>query len=134
MTREHLQQIVALEAERGDQALAAAEALHSAQLLYDAASRAYYAAFHYARALCLAAGEEPRSHQGVAHLLSLHFVRSGALPADTSRLYAGLQQFREAADYDAAFVLDAPGTVQILADARTLIERARAWLRAQELL
>jgi uncharacterized protein len=134
VTREHLLQALALEAERGDQALRAAEKLHELQLSYDAASRAYYAVFHYARALCLAVGEEPRSHQGVAHLLSLHFVRSGLLPLDTSRLYASLQRFRESADYDAAFVLDPAGATQVLADARTLIERARTWLRAQGLL
>lgn len=134
MTRDQLRQNVGLETERGDQALAAAEALVQAQLPYDAASRAYYAAFHYARALCLAGGEEAKSHRGVAHLLSLLYVRTGALPADTSRLYASLQRFRESADYDAAFVLDAPGAAQALADARTLVERARAWLQGQGLL
>lgn len=134
MTPEHLRQAIALEAERAEQALKAAEMLHQARFFYDAASRAYYAAFHYARALCLAAGEEPRSHQGVAHLLSLHFVRSGTLPTDTSRLYAGLQRFREAADYDAAFVLDEVGAAQALEDARTCVARARAWLSTQNLL
>jgi uncharacterized protein (UPF0332 family) len=133
VTHEHLRQAIALETERGDQALLAAETLHQAQLPYDAATRAYYATFHYARALCLGVGEEPRSHQGVAHLLSLHFVRSGVLPADTSRLYASLQRFRESADYDSAFVLDAAGAAQVLTDARTLIDRARAWLSAQGL-
>jgi uncharacterized protein (UPF0332 family) len=122
-----------LEAERGDQALIAAETLQQNMLFYDAASRAYYATFHYARALCLAAGEEPRSHQGVAHLLSLHFVRGGTLTVDTSRLYAGLQRFREASDYDTAFVLDEAGARQVLDDARILIERFRAWLSTQGL-
>lgn len=134
MTPEHQRQLIVHEMQRGDQALAAAEALDQAQLPYDAASRAYYAAFHYARALCLAAGQEARSHGGVAHLLSQHFVRTGALPADTSRLYAGLQRFRESADYDATFVLDARGAARALSAARTLIERARGWLQAQGML
>jgi uncharacterized protein (UPF0332 family) len=134
MTPEQLRQNVALEAERGEQALSAAEALLQARLPYDAASRAYYAAFHFARALCLAAGEAPTSHRGVAHLLSLLYVRTAVLPMDTSRLYAGLQRFREAADYDAAFVLDAAGAAVALADARTLVDRCRAWLRNQGLL
>ncbi|MBF5045999.1 MULTISPECIES: HEPN domain-containing protein [Myxococcaceae] len=134
MTPEQLRLNVALEVERGDQALSAAEALVQAQLPYDAASRAYYAAFHFARALCLAAGEAPVSHRGVAHLLSLLYVRTAVLPPDTSRLYAGLQRYRESADYDAAFVLDAAGTAQALDDAKVLVERCRTWLRSQALV
>jgi uncharacterized protein (UPF0332 family) len=131
MTEEHLRQLIALEVERGEQALAAAELLLQAKLLYDAASRAYYAAFHHARALCLAVGEEPRSHQGVGHLLALHFVRPGILPTDSSRLYSGLQGFRESSDYDAAFLLDEVGAAQALTDARLLITRMQAWLRTK---
>lgn len=134
MTPANLKVNVAAEAERGDQALAAAEQLAAAGLFYDAASRAYYAAFHYARALCLSAGEEPRSHHGVAHLLSLNFVRAGRLPAETSRAFSTLQGFREAADYDAAFVLDREGADQATANARTFIARARDLLVADGLL
>lgn len=134
MTPEHLRQLIASEVERADQALRAAETLHQAHLSYDAASRAYYSVFHYARALCFAIGEEPRSHHGVAHLLSLRFVRAGLLPTEVSRLYAGLQRFREDADYNTSFVLDAAGTAQVIADARALVEHARAWLVAQGLL
>jgi uncharacterized protein (UPF0332 family) len=128
MTDAGLRAIASAEAERGDQALAASEKLLAAGLFYDAASRAYYAAFPYARALCLVAGEEPRSHQGVAHLLSLHFVRTGVLPEDTSRTYALLQRFRESSDYDAAFVLDEPGADEAVRSARELRARFRALL------
>lgn len=134
MTRQNLEANVRLEAERGDQALAASERLLGLGLLYDSASRGYYAVFHYARALCLTAGEEPRSHQGVAHLLALHLVRPGHLPADTSRIFATLQRFREAADYDAAFVLDVEGATQALNDAKLFVERARGYLKGASLL
>lgn len=46
----------AREAERGDDALRAAEALVGLGLNNDAVSRAYYAAFHYSRALLLLEG------------------------------------------------------------------------------
>lgn len=112
----------------------AAEKLLEAQLFYDAASRSYYAALHYARALCLTAGEEPRSHQGVGHLLSLHYVRSGRLPAATSRSYALLQRFRESSDDDAAFVLDSFGAQEAVRVARDLVERFRSELTTQGVL
>ena len=60
MTPGNLKLQVQAEVERGDAALTAAETLLEAGLNYDAASRAYYAAFHFARALALAAICEPR--------------------------------------------------------------------------
>jgi uncharacterized protein (UPF0332 family) len=134
LTRENLRANVAAEVQRGDQSLAEAQQLLSAGFSYGAASRAYYGAFHHARALCLAMGHEPKSHSGVAHLFSLHFVKTGLLAPDTSRLFAVLQKFRESSDYDAAFVLDATGTAQAVADAKELMERAARWLRAEGLL
>ena len=128
MSPENLKALVQAETERGDAAFAAAEKLIEAALYYDAASRAYYAAFHYARALCLVAGDEPRSHRGVAHLLNVNYVRPGHLMADTSRIYAVLQQFRESADYDASFVFDAAGGLEALDKAREFLRRARALL------
>ncbi len=52
------------EAALGDDALRAAEALLALGLANDAVSRAYYAAFHYARALLLLEGLEPKTHRG----------------------------------------------------------------------
>lgn len=134
MSPANLAMHLAAELARGDESLKAAQALVRLRLNPDAASRAYYAVFHYARALVLAVGEEPRSHGGVAHLLSLHFVKTGILPANTSRLFSGLQNFREAADYDAAFVATAKDVSTALAEARTFIRNATRWLRKQRLL
>lgn len=130
MTAEHLKQNGAEEVARGRAALAAAEKLLAANLYYDAASRAYYAAFHFARALAWAAGEEPKTHKGVAHCLHRHYVAPGKLPADTDRLYTVLQTFREQSDYATDFLLDRDGAAEAVAHARTLVERMGALLKA----
>ena len=52
----------AREASLGDDALRAAEALLALALYNDSVSRSYYAAFHYARALLLVEGLEPKTH------------------------------------------------------------------------
>jgi uncharacterized protein (UPF0332 family) len=93
------QNIVDAIARAGD-ALRAAEALLAAGLCADAISRAYYAAFHWMRALLFALGEEPRTHAGVLHLFNRDYVRAGRLPPEWSRVLAGLQRARELADYD----------------------------------
>ena len=128
MTAEHLKANAADELARGRAALAAAEYLLAADFFYDAASRAYSAVFHFARALVWATGDEPRSHQGVAHLLHLHYVRTGKLPPDTDRLYAQLQTFREKSDDTAEFVLDRDGATDAVNLSRLLVGRLGALL------
>ncbi len=128
MTAEQLRGNAADEIARGQMALLEAEKLLSVDLFYGAASRAYYAAFHFARALCWAAGETPKTHQGVAHFLRIHYIRTGRLPADSDRRYTGLQSFREHADYESAFTIDREGAGAAVVDARLLIERMGALL------
>lgn len=77
--------------------------------------------FHAARACLYSVGLEPTTHAGVLHLFNLHFVRTGDFEPAASRLLARLQKYREEADYDAAFVVDAAGAVEELAAARDFV-------------
>jgi len=113
---------------RGEQALRAAEALLGLGLNSDAISRAYYAAYHFLRALLLTRGIEPKTHAGAISQFSLEFVRAGLLPSSHNRLLGGLQRMRELADYDAAVQFSED-------DAKSEIEDARAFaMEAQGLL
>ena len=69
---------------RGEECLRAAEHLLEGGFFNDSVSRAYYAAFHWARAVLLTRGLEPRSHRGVIQLLGLHFVKEGQLGEDAA--------------------------------------------------
>lgn len=89
----------AREAALGDDALRAAEAVLALRPNNDAVSRAYYAAFHHARALLLLEGLEPKSHRGLFALLERHFA--GRLSSEALSRFARLQTFRGLADYDA---------------------------------
>jgi len=62
-------------------------------------SRAYYAALHYARALLLVKGEEPRTHEGVLRRFSFHFVRTAVLTLEEGKILGRLHKLREEADY-----------------------------------
>lgn len=120
MTEENRRQNIGLEVERGSQALQAARVLLEQGLLADAVSRAYYAMLHHARTLLLTEGLEARTHAGVAHLLHLHFVRTGRLDSSLARYLTQHQAEREEADYDSAVVFTAD-------DARASVERAEAF-------
>ncbi|MHB1844556.1 MAG: HEPN domain-containing protein [Deltaproteobacteria bacterium] len=128
MTFEHLQDNAAEELRQGLSTLAAAEKLLADGFEHDAVSRAYYAAFHFARVLAWAVGEKPKTHRGVAHLLRLHWVETGRLPDDTPALFASLADFRHEADYGVAATIEREKALQVVADARRLIDRMGALL------
>ena len=118
---------------RGQEALRAAGALLALGLNADSISRAYYAAYHFMRALLLTRGIEPKTHAGAISQFSLEFVRTGLMASKHNRLLGGLQRARELADYDAAIVFsteDAQAELDdaqaFAADAQLLLEREPA--------
>ncbi len=78
MTLEHQRRHIEAELERAKNALRAAQELHKLGLYSDAVSRAYYAALHYAVALLLTEGVEPKTHGGVSTMLGFVFTEDGA--------------------------------------------------------
>ena len=114
------------EAALGDDALRAASALVELGLHNDAVSRAYYAAFHYARALLLVGGLEPKTHRGVVSLLLEHYEKPGRLEPGAVSILARLKTFRGLADYDASARLAKERAETEVAAARLFVEKARA--------
>lgn len=99
MTDENVEANARDEREHGNEALAAARCLAQNGFLRDAVSRAYYAAFHWARASLLLKGIEPKTHRGTVQLFSLHFVKDGPLEDDAASLLSHLETYRELSDY-----------------------------------
>jgi uncharacterized protein (UPF0332 family) len=116
------------EALLGDDALKAAQALLDLGLYNDAVSRAYYAAFHHARALLLLLGLEPKTHKGVISLLTQHYEGPGRLSSDALSALARLQTFRGLADYDAGTRISQERAAAEIRAARQFVEAARARL------
>ncbi|MBI2892955.1 MAG: HEPN domain-containing protein [Deltaproteobacteria bacterium] len=128
MTEENRRHNLEIEVARAEQALLATEALLERGLHADSVSRAYYAVFHFLRALLLTRGLEPRTHGGAIHLFNVELVRAGLMPASHNRLLAGLQRSRELADYDAAVTFSEDDARAELEDARRFGADARALL------
>jgi uncharacterized protein (UPF0332 family) len=128
MTEENRRANVQREVSRGDETLESAELLLAAGKSADAVSRAYYGAFHYARALLLTLGEEPITHSGVETLLHRHWVRTGRLDPEIARRFSKLQKMRIDADYAADFVFTQVGAGEEVGVARDFVRAARALL------
>ena len=90
MTGDQKKTAILAEVRRGDESFEEAELLLAAAKLAGAVSRAYYGAFHHARALLLTVGEEPRTHGGLTRLLQSNFTRTGRIAPETAALLSRL--------------------------------------------
>lgn len=95
---------ISIEWSKSQRALKAAGLLLDQDLPEESIARAYYAAFHAAKALLLTEGLEARTHQGAGNLFSLHFVRSGKIDPLYARILSRAQKEREEADYLSGYV------------------------------
>lgn len=125
MTDENRQAGAVAELGVAGDALRAAEALLGMGLLRDATSRAYYAAFHAARALLVRRGIQAKSHGGLLRMFSQHVVSAGDVPSRFNGVLTRLMALRGASDYASAFTMTAEDVAVELAGARELVEAAQ---------
>jgi uncharacterized protein (UPF0332 family) len=128
LTDEQKRANIAAEVARGESALRSAELLMGAGQLADAVSRAYYAAFHHARALLLTSGAEAKTHAGVERLIQRDFVHPGTLAPEIAAHLSKLQTFRQNADYMAEYVFTDLLAREQLDAARAFVAAARSVL------
>jgi uncharacterized protein (UPF0332 family) len=125
MTEENCAKNAEAELGRAEVCLREAEVLRASGLPYGAASRAYYAVFHAARALLVSRGLEPASHRGVVSLIGEHYVRSGVLSAEQGRMVSRMQRDREDADYQVGSVFTDDQAAEAVRSAQRFIEAVR---------
>ena len=113
MTAENRRANIADERARASSALAASRHLFDGGFVLEAVSRLSYALLYQVRGLLLTKGLEPKSHEAALRLLSLHFVKPGAVETSLAHLYARMMKFREEADYNTAYAFTRDEYVQL---------------------
>jgi uncharacterized protein (UPF0332 family) len=119
----------------GEELGRAGESLESAEILFahgkiaDAVSRLYYYVYHTVRALLLAEGLEPKSHEGALRLLGMHFVKTGIVDPQVSHVFAKLMKYREEADYNPSYVFTKEDYAEFKTEAVSLRKIVEAHLR-----
>jgi uncharacterized protein (UPF0332 family) len=114
----------------------AEEKLKSARLLLnaghwrDAASRAYYCAFHAASAVLLAKGLSFSRHSQAIGAFNREFVKSGLFPRETGRRLNKMQTDREAGDYRASSPMGKTVAGEDVAMAAEFLESCRRFLES----
>jgi uncharacterized protein (UPF0332 family) len=128
VTEENRRRNAADEVDRSSVCLNEARTLLGAGMPYGAASRAYYAVFHAARALLFSAGIESRSHRGTVALVGDHFVKPGRLSPEMGRLLSRMQRDREDADYLTGAIFTNAEASGMIADAERFLDQVRRLL------
>ncbi len=109
----------------------AVDALRSAELLvevspHDAASRAYYAAFHAISARFAKEGLRFRKHGQLQAAVHRDLVHTGRWPVELGAHFNDLLRARDVADYGWAEHLEATAMAEVLEKARRIVEQVRA--------
>lgn len=97
----------------------------------EAAGRAYYAMYHAAHAALLPKRAGPRTHKGLAMMLSLHRVKPGELGIDLYRAFVAARDQREYGDYEVGSIIGPELAHRTVADAEAFIDAVEALLRSE---
>ncbi len=108
-----------------------AELLHKAQRYRSCISRAYYAMYYISQALLLSESIDTSTHRGVIKLINLHFVKTGRIASNISKLLSDTYDLRQSGDYETDFVADEIVANRAIADAKKFIAEIRAVLETQ---
>mgnify|MGYP001577900542 CR=1 FL=1 len=134
MTQRNQKANVAEELRRAAESLAAADLLAANDYHKDAVSRLYYFVFHTVKALLFSKGLEPKTHEGVDRLLSLHFVKKGLIKPGLAHTFARLMKYREEADYNPSYTFSAEDYRELKKDAQELHHTITSFLSRKSLL
>jgi hypothetical protein len=134
VTQENKRKNVAEELSRSSECLKEADVLQRSELYSGAVSRLYYHVLHGVRALLLSKGLEPKTHEGVLRLLSMHFVKEGIFDVETSHIAARLMKFREEADYNPSFQFTESDYKRFRGEAGILLGKIREYLKRDGLI
>jgi uncharacterized protein (UPF0332 family) len=95
----------------------------------DAVSRAYYGAFHAAKAMLASKGYEADSHGGVKTLFHLHFIKSKEIDSKFGRYLTNLKDDREEGDYDIVSTVNQEVARNALREATEFVAEAERFLK-----
>lgn len=98
----------------------------------DAASRAYYAAFHAVSAVLLSKGITLSSHSKVLGSFNKEFVHTGFFPHEFTTILTRLFEDRQMGDYDFTPGVTKEEANQDIEDAVKIVEEVKKFLKIEQ--
>ncbi|MDI6704421.1 MAG: HEPN domain-containing protein [bacterium] len=114
--------------EKAERKLKAAHKLYESEMYEDAISRGYYAMYHAATALLLTKDLTAKTHSGLLTMLSLHFVKSGAMEEEYYSMIARDKDLRENGDYEPFYIGSSDEAECVIEDAQKFIKKVKGMI------
>ncbi|ACK71322.1 HEPN domain protein [Gloeothece citriformis PCC 7424] len=105
-----------------------AELLLNNNLYRACISRSYYALYHATQALLDAKNLNPQTHRGLIKQFGQHFIKSGDLSQDLSRILTDTFDLRQLSDYDKTISITKKQAETTLKTAKLFIHESIKWL------
>ena len=113
--------------------LQAARLLFDQGFINDALSKSYYAIFAAANALLASEGLQSKKHSGVISLFGKHFVKTGLIDKEFSKILVKARDARELSDYTDFFEAEEKETKDQINKAERFIKMAVDFLQTRGL-
>jgi len=131
MTEETSKNYAKASLERAEKALKSAKLLQENGEHEDAASRAYYAMFHAARAILFNKGISAKTHRGTISIFGEKIVKQRILSEEYADMLRKACDLRQKSDYELYTELNAETVKEAIKNAEKFIKKAKELTKAQ---
>jgi len=115
--------------ERAEETFRDAELLLQNNSLKSALNRFYYSAFYAARALLATKGLDSSKHSGVISLFNQHFVKTGIMKIEISKILSKSFEIRQDSDYEDFISISKEEVVKLRDGVKIFIEECKNILK-----
>jgi hypothetical protein len=134
MNEDNKRENIREESDRAKEAIRAAQLLFENGFVRDAISKLDYSLLYSVRALLLAEGLEPKSHEGALRLFGQHFVKPGPFEPKDSHIFSKLMKYREEADYNPSYPFTREDFLEFSNEAEIVIQKIATFLQGKDYL
>lgn len=131
MTEETSKNYAKASLERAEKALKSAKLLEQNGELEDAASRAYYAMFHAARAILFSKGISAKTHRGTISLFSEKIVKQSILSEEYADTLRKAFDIRQKSDYELYAQPNVEVIKEVIKNAEKFVNKIKELIKAQ---
>ena len=123
MTKSSKQEYIDYQINTAKETLQAARSLAKDGYWNSVINRLYYSCFYAIQALLFKYDISTRSHSGLKHRFSLHFVKSGKIDKNLAGVFIELSDFRQESDYADFIDFNEEETLPLIPRVENLIQR-----------
>ncbi|MFM1842514.1 MAG: hypothetical protein RLZZ490_1250 [Cyanobacteriota bacterium] len=119
--------------EKSQEELKATKILWENGIYSAAVSRAYYCLYHASQALLAAKNINVKSHKGLIQQFGQHFIKTGEISQEFSKILTTAFDLRQLSDYDETVIFDKQQTEFMINSSQEFLVITQHWLSHQNI-